>query len=211
MENRKTEKGKKALSLFTLIPPALFALLASCSFDYGSAETKSDSLPDIVMEDVEYVRVRGGDPLVRFLAEKAMRYEEKQKMELERFSFEQFSADGRQVSAQGSAVEASVELDSGNIRMGEGVSINVSSEDIVIETKELKWEDKERVLSAGEEEEVTVQRSDGTSFLGRGFSANARSRTWSFSGGVEGSYIHQDDDEDETGKAGGGGEAAGAE
>jgi hypothetical protein len=89
-----------------------------------------------------------------------------------------------------------VELDSGNIRLEGGVSLAVDSEDITIETEKLNWRDRERVLSGDEEGAVNILRENGTSFTGWGFTANARNRTWEFSGGVEGSYTHDDDDEE---------------
>jgi LPS export ABC transporter protein LptC len=175
----------------------ILLLLGSCSFDYGDTGEAAPEQPDIVMRDVEYVRVRGGDPQVRFRAEGAERYENRQTMELRNFSFEQFNPRGTDVSAMGRAGSARVELDSGNIRMDEGVRIDVESEDIIIETRELRWKDKERFLTAGEGDQVEILRSDGTNFLGRGFSADVRNKTWTFSGGIAGTYIHEDDEEDE--------------
>ncbi|MDR0568778.1 MAG: LPS export ABC transporter periplasmic protein LptC [Spirochaetaceae bacterium] len=171
-------------------------IFASCSFDYGDGEAENQDQPDIVMRDVEYVRVRNGDPLVRFTAESAERYEKQQTMELKNCSFEQFEHHGEDVNAAGSAGAAEVELDSGNIRMKDGVRLSVDSEDIEIETAGLDWEDKEKRLSAGEQERVTMRRSDGTNFFGIGFSANIRDRTWGFSSGMEGTYIWEDDDEE---------------
>jgi hypothetical protein len=126
-------------------------------------------------------------------------------MELEQFSFEQFESHGLDINAVGSAGRASVETDSGNISMEGGVRIAVESEDITIETETLTWQDKERSLAGGDYNPVDIKRSDGTSFTGQGFSADARRRTWSFTYGVGGIYIHEDDEEE-------GGEAqAGAE
>ncbi|MDR1787677.1 MAG: LPS export ABC transporter periplasmic protein LptC [Treponema sp.] len=181
---------------------ALALLAAACSFDYGNNETGESTLPDITMETVEYVRVRGGDPLLRFKAGKAERYEKKQKMELEQCTFEQFG-DETEVNASGEAGAASVELDTGNIKMEKGVRIDVKSEDIIIETEELSWKDKERILAGGENAEVVIQRSEGTYFTGRSFSANARERTWTFTGEVEGRYVHlEEGEEKETGEVG---------
>ncbi|MDR0387005.1 MAG: LPS export ABC transporter periplasmic protein LptC [Treponema sp.] len=169
---------------------------AACSFDYGAGSVGDDELPDVVMHDVQYVRVRDGNPLVRFEAEGAERYESRQTMELKNFSFEQFNTAADTVNAVGRASNASVELDSGNIRMKDGVRIEVDSEDITIETKNLEWRDKERQLAAGTGEAVEIHRLDGTSFTGWGFSADARYRTWAFTGGVQGVYIDADDDEE---------------
>jgi LPS export ABC transporter protein LptC len=175
---------------------------SGCSFDYGNAAAEDTGQPDIVMDNVEYVRVRDGDPVVRFQAQRAERYEKRQTMELQDFSFEQFGSHGEDINAAGRAGTASVELDSGNIRMGGGVSIAVDSEDITIETERLDWQDKERVLSGETEGAVHILRENGTSFTGWGFTANARGRTWEFLGGVDGTYIHDDDDDEAEGETG---------
>jgi LPS export ABC transporter protein LptC len=209
-QNRKeTGKGSKIAVFF----PALAVLLfAGCSFDYGSSLSGEGEMPDIIMNDVEYVRVRDGDPQVRFKAELAERYEESRRMELKNFSFEQFERHGAEVNAAGSAKTAHVELDSGNIDLAGGITLAVESEDIVIETGKLAWKDKERDLSGDASEEVQIKRANGTSFSGWGFNANTRSRVWGFSGGIRGTYIHDDEEGDESDEAGtADGERAGAE
>jgi LPS export ABC transporter protein LptC len=184
------KKIKKGIYLLFLIFPL------SCSFDYGASGASDTGKPDIVMSDVEYVRVRDAEPVVRFQAEKAERWESRRTMGLEEFSFEQFENNGAEINAAGRAGNASVELDTGNIQLGNGVSIDIDSEDITIETGRLDWNDKERILSGPEGEEVRVFRPDGTAFTGHGFTASARSRTWTFSGEVSGSYTHEDDEEE---------------
>jgi LPS export ABC transporter protein LptC len=171
-------------------------LVPGCSFDYGERGGEDTGLPDLVMNDVEYVRVRDGDPQVRFQAERAERYENQQLMELRNFSFEQFSNHGGEIDSSGRAAAARVELDSGNIGISGGVSLSVDSEDITIETERLDWQDKERQLSGDPEAPVRIFKDDGTSFQGRGFRANTRSRNWEFTGSVGGSYIHEDDEEE---------------
>ncbi|GHV87263.1 hypothetical protein AGMMS50255_5590 [Spirochaetia bacterium] len=178
-----------------LIALSVFLIISACSFDYGEISDENSGLPDIVMTDVEYVRVRGGDPQVRFRAELAERYEDRQVMDLLNFSFEQFDHHGEEVNAVGHAGTAHVELDSGNINLRDGVSIAVDSEDMTIETGRLDWMDKERILAGDAGDEVRILRENGTSFNGTGFTANARNRTWEFTGGVGGTYIHDDEDE----------------
>jgi LPS export ABC transporter protein LptC len=192
-------KRDRYSSLFTLF--TIFALTA-CSFDYGDGASETEGQPDIVMNDVEYVRVRDGYPVVRFRAEEAKRFEEKQTMELDQFNFEQFETHAETVSATGNAGIASIELESGNIHMKDGVRVDVESEDLSIATSMLEWQDKERVLSTGEAERVDIQRSDGTTFTGWGFSADARRRTWEFKNGVEGTYVEKDDEDEDESAAG---------
>ncbi|AEF80187.1 LPS export ABC transporter periplasmic protein LptC [Leadbettera azotonutricia] len=190
-------KPKSLLKFFIFPLQILTLLLVSCSFDYGNNQLASKDQPDIVMQNVEYVRVRGGDPVVRFHAEDAERFEERQIMNLRNFSFEQFENHGDDIDAMGRAGQASVALDSGNINLGGGVIISVESEDITIETSGLDWQDKERRLLGTPSGDVNISRSDGTEFSGRGFSADARSRTWTFTSGVSGSYVEKEEKEAE--------------
>jgi LPS export ABC transporter protein LptC len=182
---------------YSLLPFLL--LLASCSFNYGNEEGDK-SLPDIVMENVEYVRMRDADPQARFQAERAERYEERRIMELVNFSFEQFGSQVEEVNASGRAGSGTVEIDSGDIRLDNMVRLEVESEDIAIETLWLEWKDTDRLLFGGDEEEVVIQQENGTTFSGIGFHADAGRRTWEFSGNVEGTFI-QDDDEEAGGEA----------
>jgi LPS export ABC transporter protein LptC len=195
--NRSNSKGKTSF-LNTHALCLFFALLlAACSFDYGAGQGEENTRPDIVMENIEYVRVRKGDILARFQAEHAERWEDLQIMELKNFTFEQMEDHGETINVEGSAKQASVQIASGDITLAGGVWISIESEDITISTEGLEWKDKEKTLSAGEEADVDVQRSDGTSFTGRGFSADIRSRTWSFAGEVKGTYVEKDEDEEE--------------
>jgi LPS export ABC transporter protein LptC len=202
VKKEKLKMKKATLSLFSLFPftfylfPLLFSLF-SCSFDYGNQEGVDKNQPDLIMENVEYVRVRSADPQARFQAERLERYEERGIIELRNFSFEQFSSGGEEINASGRAGSASVEINSGNIRMDNDVRIDVETEDLAIETKWLEWKDKERTLTGGEKEAVNIYQESGTAFTGTGFHADARRRTWEFDGNVSGTYIY-DDDEDET-------------
>jgi LPS export ABC transporter protein LptC len=176
-----------------LFPVVLF--LAACSFDYGDGSDAYGGRPDIVMENIEYVRVRGGEPLVRFRAEHAERWEDSQMMELRDFTFEHLENSGEEVNAEGRAGSAAVQLDTGNVTLRDGVLINIESEDIIIRTSRLEWRDRERLLLGAAEADVNVERSDGTNFTGRGFSADIRNRTWAFTGEVSGTYVETEDEE----------------
>jgi LPS export ABC transporter protein LptC len=181
------------ISKYLLIFPLL---LASCSFDYSDQTGSDKNLPDIIMENVEYVRVRSADPQARLQAERVERYEERRIMELRNFSFEQFGNHGEEVNAYGMAGSASFEIDSGDIRMDNGVRIDVDSEELAIETRRLEWKDKDRLLTAGDQDEVNIYQENGTAFTGIGFHADARRRTWEFAGNVSGAYVYDDVEEE---------------
>jgi LPS export ABC transporter protein LptC len=169
-------------------------LIFSCTFNYAEGEDSERTLPDLLMVDVEYIRVRSADPLARVLAERVERFEGQGIMRLENFSFEQFGGErGEEVNAFGRAGFASVDITTVDVFMDRGVRIEVESEDFVIETNQLNWIDEQRHLFAGEGNEVFVFRGNGTSFTGIGFRADARRRTMEFSSSVRGTYIHEDD------------------
>jgi LPS export ABC transporter protein LptC len=198
----KTESRSKAENMVTVkntlfLLFALFIFFTGCTFDYGEASEENEDQPDIVMSDVEYVRIRDGDPVVRFRAQEAERYEKKQTMELRNFSFEQFENHGNGVNASGSAGSAHVDLDSGNILLENGIIIAVDSEDITLRTSTLSWQDEEHILSGEDSGIVDITRSDGTTFYGKGFTADTRSRTWEFTGGIDGTFVDEDDDDEE--------------
>ena len=194
--NFNKRKAKSLLKAF--FSHLLYILvITACSFDYGAGQGLEDTRPDIVMENIEYVRVRGGNILARFQAEHAERWENLQTMELRNFTFEQMEDQGETVNVEGNALAAKVLLDTGDIIFSGGVWVSIESEDITINTDILEWKDKEKTLSGGEENEVGVQRSDGTNFTGIGFSADIRSRTWAFTGEVKGSYVEEDNDEED--------------
>jgi LPS export ABC transporter protein LptC len=175
----------------------IFVLLgAACSFDYGVSENGENDYPDITMEDLDYSRVRGGRIIARLQAETAERYEKRRLMELKNYRFEQYNTTNAEVDALGSGGFASVELDTSNVHMSSGVEIIVDTEDMILETEHLDWDDAKKTLNGGEALPVKVEQSNGTKFTGTGFSADVRSRNWFINSDASGVYIH-DDEEDE--------------
>jgi len=177
-------------------------LFFSCTFDYGEKETSGEEQPGLIMENVEYVRVRAADPKARFQAERAERYEKQGVMRLQNLTFEQYGDRGKEVNALGSAGYASVEIESGDIFMDQNVRIEVETEDIIIETYQLEWKDEPRILSTPEENEVNISQDNGTNFTGTGLYVETRKRQWEFKGNVSGLYIYEEDEETETDEGG---------
>ena len=174
----------------------IFCFLFSCTFNYGDSGSSGNEVPDLVMENVEYIRVQAGDPIARFVAERAERYESQGIMKITNFSFEQYGKSSGETNAFGSAGFASVDIETGDIFMDDGVLIDIPAEDIIISTHKLEWIDEDRFLFTGEEDEVNILQHNGTNFTGIGLNANARTRTWEFSGNVSGVFIHEDKEEE---------------
>jgi LPS export ABC transporter protein LptC len=167
----------------------------SCTFDYGDKESFGNDLPDLIMENVEYVRVRSGDPLAKLQAERVERYEKQNLIKLENMTFEQYGEQGDEINVSGRAGNAAVEIDTGDILMDNNVRIEVKKEDIILETYQIKWIDESKYLSTGENNEVYVYRKDGTTFTGIGLQSDTRKRDWEFLGAVRGMYNNEQDTE----------------
>ncbi|MDR2953381.1 MAG: LPS export ABC transporter periplasmic protein LptC [Treponema sp.] len=179
---------------------SLFCLLAlttiSCTFDYGEKESDGNDQPDLIMENVEYVRVKSANPLAKLQAERVERYEKQNMIKLENATFEQYGEHGEAVNVSGKTGNATVEIDSGNIFMNRNVTVEVLTEDIILETHQLEWLNESKHLSTGNDE-VYVYRKNGTMFSGIGLQSDTRKRNWEFQGSVRGTYIREDEDTDE--------------
>jgi LPS export ABC transporter protein LptC len=158
----------------------------SCSFNYENQPIEDSGLPDIVMENLDYARVRGGFLQARFQADRAEQYEKRRLMTLNVIAFEQYNRSTGELDAKGTAGSAEVELSSGNVTLRDGINLSVESEELTLETEWLEWKDAERTLKGGEENQVAVKRDNGTDFRGTGFFADVGTRKWDFSGGAEG-------------------------
>ena len=179
---------RKRNHLFLLCP---FFVMA-CSFNYDTASQNDDG-PNLIMKNAEYVRISNGNPEIRVKAEEIRQFEAKHAMELDSFSFEQYSTapEGQDkipdINIRGKAGFARMETDTGNFFMKNDVSIDVNSEDISLKTAEIAWQDNDRLLTAPGQ--VHIKRSNGTTLKGTDFSANARDRSWKFESSVEGSVV----------------------
>jgi LPS export ABC transporter protein LptC len=174
----------------------MLILFLGCTFDYGEKESSDEELPGLIMENVEYVRVRGADPKAKFQADRAERYDKQGVMRIQNLIFEQYGGRGEEINAQGIAGYASVEIDSGDIFMDQNVRIEVETEDIIIETNQLEWKDEPHILSTPEDNEVNIYQENGTSFTGVGLYVEARRRQWEFKGYVNGLFVHEETEED---------------
>jgi len=186
------KKAVVFINLFMLI------LFFGCTFDYGEKEPSSEEQPGLVMENVEYVRVRAADPKARFQAERTERYEKQGVMRIQNLTFEQYGERGNEINAMGSAGYASVEIQSGDIFMDQNVKIEVETEDITIETYQLEWRDEPHILSTPEENEVNISQDNGTRFTGTGLYVETRKHQWEFKGYVDGLFVHEDEEAEKT-------------
>jgi LPS export ABC transporter protein LptC len=190
---------KSRLNIAISLLAAFVVSGGSCSFDYETQEPDESTLPDIVMENLDYVRVRAGSLQAHFIAERAERYDKRRTMELSAIQFEQYNLATGELDAKGTAGGAEIELDNGNVTLKDGIDLSVETEELTLETDWLAWNDGERTLNGRDDAAVVIKQPGGTDFSGTGLNANVRSRQWEFAGGAEGAF-EQDDEEEEDGE-----------
>lgn len=173
--------------------PVFFSFfLLSCSFNYDFFQKNEDD-PNLVMENVEYVRIKNGNPEILVQAKEIRHNEAKHIIEIDNFSFNQYNSapEGQEaisgINARGKADYARLKTNTGDIEMAGDVIIVVASEDFTMETSKISWEDNDRKLYAPGT--VIIKQSNGTTLKGTGFSADARNRCWEFASAVEGLVV----------------------
>jgi LPS export ABC transporter protein LptC len=184
----------KSYTLF-LIPCLLIPFFSACSFEYETAPVASTSQSDLTMEGLEYVHVENGVPTLSFEADRAERWESAQRMELSNVTFDQYT-DGEAMS-RGGADSISINLASNDVEFSGNVRLESLSEDLLIESPRLSWANQDRHLSSGADDLVRLSQSDGSEISGLGFSASVWTRTWEFSSAVTGTYIDNEQKDDE--------------
>ncbi|MDR0539210.1 MAG: LPS export ABC transporter periplasmic protein LptC [Spirochaetaceae bacterium] len=170
--------------------------LSSCTFVYETEIQADDSVPDITLEDMEWVRFRRGDEQAKLEAKQADRFEKIHIMELQNYTFEQYNTSDNSIDSSGSGGKARIELETSNFKMTNTITIDVASEEMSLTAEDLEWYDREKTLQSAPGTQVHITQKTGTDFLGTGFSADVRARTWLFSSGAEGAYYFDDENEE---------------
>ncbi|AEJ20858.1 LPS export ABC transporter periplasmic protein LptC [Gracilinema caldarium] len=180
------------LVVFILI--GIECIFLSCSFDYGTSSEPEQEKPDLVMKDVDYVRVSDGKISLHMQADQINRYESKKLLQVQNISFEQYSKNSVGPDAVGSAGFAQFWTATSDAAFSGGVQIYINSENLSIEAKSLQWNHNSKKLLGPLDDQVLLKKSDGSILVGKNFSADGRSRSWQFTGPVSGTY-QEDTDE----------------
>jgi lipopolysaccharide export system protein LptC len=170
------------------------SLLLSCSFDYSTISESEQEKPDLIMQDVDYVRVSDGKISLHMQADQIKRYESKRLLQVQNIHFEQYAKNSLEPDAIGAAGIAQFWTATSDAAFSEGVQIYITSEKLSIEAKSLQWNNSQKKLLGPLDGQVLLKKSDGSILVGKNFSADGRSRSWQFAGPVSG--IYQEDSEE---------------
>jgi LPS export ABC transporter protein LptC len=174
-------------------------IIAGCSLDYSSVyttEEMSEDIPDSILYEFIHTSVKDGTPVFRLSAGIAYIYNKKEETQLLDILFQEFNRKG-EIITEGRADEAMFFSETENAEFWGNLFFYSLSEEASFQTAYLYWNDKEKRLIGRDDSEVLIQRDTGTEILGTGFEAEARTRIVTFAGPVLGTYVLEDEDEEQ--------------
>ncbi len=183
-----------------LLTASFLIIVAGCSLDYSSAyvtEDMSEEIPDSILYDFTHTSVKNGTPVFRLSAGTAYIYNKKKETRLSDILFQEYNGEG-QIITEGTADDAVFFTESEDAEFWGNLLFYSLSEEASFETSYLYWDDEQKKLIGREDSDVRIRRDTGTEILGAGFEAEARTRTVTFSGPVSGTYVLEDEDDDQT-------------
>lgn len=194
---RKRLIVKKELSFKIILLFVVFSCFwVSCKFDYGFADGSGRGMEaDLVMVNANYVRMKRGRLEANFRADVLRRYDGRGEVELEGVDFEYYTGKEEKLEAEGRAEKALYDMGSGDLRMDDGVGVEILSEEVRIGAGYLRWEDSVKRLESGKDDEVTLAKKDGSVMTGTGFRAYSDVKKWEMEGGASGIFVGEDEEE----------------
>jgi LPS export ABC transporter protein LptC len=195
---RGAELGHPALAAVALaIRSALVALalsagaalvLSACSLAGYAAQSDSgeEELPSALFSDYSHTVVERGKKRLELKASRAELYETSKRTVLMDVVFSEYDPDTGEIVSLGRADRAIYHTDTKDAEFSGGVRLESKSQDALLEGEYLRWIDADKRLEGRLDRTVTIGRADGSSVSGAGFEAQARSRSFSFRGSVEG-------------------------
>ena len=177
----------------------LILIIAGCSLDYSAVyvtEDMSEDLPDSILYDFTHTSVKNGITVFRLSAGEAHIYNKKEETRLSDILFQEFDDSG-EIATEGRADEAVFFTETEDAEMWGNLYVYSSAEEASFSTPYLYWSDENKKLTGQEDQEVLIRRDSGTEIRGVGFEAEARTRIVEFSGPVQGTYVFEDEDEED--------------
>jgi len=190
-------RGRPGRALAFSAAVALTAGYAGCSFDYEQAtvaESFGEEIPDTVLETFSQTVVRDGRPLLVLEADEARTYGASNRVLLIGARFREYDSDG-ELSIEGRAERAVFHTDTENAEFSGEIALYSAQDEATLRATALDWDREHRFVRGGDAA-VIVERDDGTRIEGRGFEADFRTHTIRFTGGVGGTVVTKEKDEE---------------
>jgi LPS export ABC transporter protein LptC len=179
------------MSRFCLTFAGLALILGSCSLDYGEsqlADEISEDIPDSILTEVSHTVVRDNVVRFRITADRAETFADENRQYLTNVGFTEYGPDGA-VRTDGTAESANFQTDTEDVELTGSLEFYSHADDAWLQADFLYWDSDERSLTSRPEDPVALEKGDGTSVVGQGFTAELDQSLIIFSGGVNGTIV----------------------
>jgi len=173
----------------------LLLTLIGCELDYEGAimvDEISEDIPDTVLIEFTHSLIRNGSKSLVIQSSRGEFYEKKKQTDFFEVNFFEYDSEGLVVTS-GACDHARLYTDTEDVELWGGLEIFSAKDEAHLLGETLFWNDADGILSSPEDEVVSISQDSGTSFSGKGFTAETRSRTVKYSSHVEGYWIGEDE------------------
>ena len=154
-----------------------------------------ENIPNSIIRNYTYVDVRPRTSSLKIYSGEARLYHKSRRTELRIVFFQEIDGEGKVVT-EGEADRAIIDTRTDDVELFGSIRCVSARQEAEISAEYLFWNNETRILEAKRNEEVLIEKSDGTSIRGRGFSIDTSAGTMEFVSPVEGTYVYTEDEEE---------------
>lgn len=178
-------KTKAAKRMIRALAKLLFLvlLLTACSARMDEEILEEIEVPDMVVGNFHYIKYEKSRKQIELKADTSIHYEDR--ILLTNPVFTEYNNKGKVISV-GRADSAEYHPLDDTASFSGNIVLTSSQEDATIRSQYLEWSDPERYIKGSSAGMVQIDRGNGTSFQGSGFSVELKTMTVEFAGDVEG-------------------------
>lgn len=187
---------KKVKTVFILTWTGFFL---SCSLNYGTEQSSESTVPEFSFKNAVFNRYEDGTTSISLQAEKLEQYKSDGSSYAQNAKFKTYSKSG-ELDTEGFCQLLASNTNNREYSLFNGISLNIYSQDLKLQAQSLHFNGKTEQLTSDRNDTVTIERNN-TVIQGKGFSASAVSKTYSFENQVSGTIKDDSSDEEEQNQA----------
>ncbi len=187
---------KKVKTVFILTWTGFFL---SCSLNYGTEQSSESTVPEFSFKNAVFNRYEDGTTSISLQAEKLEQYKSDGSSYAQNAKFKTYSKSG-ELDTEGFCQLLASNTNNREYSLFNGISLNIYSQDLKLQAQSLHFNGKTEQLTSDRNDTVTIERKN-TVIQGKGFSASAVSKTYSFENQVSGTIKDDSSDAEEQNQA----------
>lgn len=168
---------------------------ASCSVNYDNIYETEGTIPELMLDDAVFKRVKDGKATSQIQSERLEEFKESGRVLAQNIQFETKNGDGK-VNSFGRAGIMNADTKSEVYEFYNGIHIEAPERGVTIDGESLRWNGKTEQLVGQKNSPLTIKK-DGVTLTGHGFSASAISESFNFASNVGGLYVDKKEEEGE--------------